>query len=70
MALTTTSRNENKTRVDYLVYKQVTEVLALVKQANETLNDTGDIDSDSLDNASSHLKCAIDMLDHYLRANA
>jgi len=69
MALTTTS-NENKTRVDYLVYKQVTEVLALVKQANETLNDTGDIDSDSLDNASSHLKCAVDMLDHYLRANA
>jgi len=69
MALTTTS-NENKTRVDYLVYKQVTEVLALVKQANETLNDTGDIDSDSLDNASNHLKCAVDMLDHYLRANA
>ena len=68
--MTTTSRNENKTRVDYLVYKQVTEVHALVKQANETLNDTGDIDSDSLDNASSHLKCAIDMLDHYLRANA
>ena len=68
--MTTTSRNENKTRVDYLVYKQVTEVLALVKQANETLNDTGDIDSDSLDNASSHLKCAIDMLDYYLRANA
>jgi hypothetical protein len=69
MAITTVS-NENKTRVDYLVYKQVTEVLALVKQANETLNDTGDIDSDSLDNASSHLKCAVDMLDHYLRANA
>jgi len=65
-----TVSNENKTRVDYLGYKQVTEVLALVKQANETLNDTGDIDSDSLDNASSHLKCAIDMLDHYLRANA
>jgi len=69
MAITTVS-NENKTRVDYLVYKQVTEVLVLVKQANETLNDTGDIDSDSLDNASSHLKCAIDMLDHYLRAHA
>jgi len=65
-----TVSNENKTRVDYLGYKQVTEVLALVKQANETLNDTGDIDSDSLDNASSHLKCAIDMLDYYLRANA
>jgi len=52
------------------VYKQVTEVLALVKQANETLNDTGDVESDSLDNASSHLKCAVDMLDHYLKANA
>jgi hypothetical protein len=34
------------------------------------LNDTGDVESDSLDNASSHLKCVIDMLDHYLRANA
>ena len=65
-----TVSNENKDRVDYLVYKQVTEILALVKQANETLNDTGDIESDSLDNASSHLKCAIDMLDHYLKANA
>jgi hypothetical protein len=64
-----TTSNENKTRVDYLVYKQVEEVLTLVKQANETLNDTGDVESDSLDNASSHLKCAIDMLDHYLRAN-
>jgi hypothetical protein len=69
MAITTVS-NENKTRVDYLVYKQVTETLALVKQASETLNDTGDVESDSLDNASSHLKCVIDMLDHYLRANA
>ena len=66
----TTSRNENKTRVDRLVYKQVTETLALVKQASETLNDTGDVEFASLDNASSHLKCAIDMLDHYLRANA
>jgi len=66
----TTSRNENKTRVDYLVYKQVTECSALLKKASEILNDTGDVESDSLDNASSHLKCAVDMLDHYLRANA
>jgi len=66
----TTSRNENKTRVDYLVYKQVTECSALLKKASEILNDTGDVESDSLDNASSHLKCAVDMLDHYLKANA
>jgi len=66
----TASRNENKTRVDYLVYKQVTECSALLKKASEILNDTGDVESDSLDNASSHLKCAVDMLDHYLRANA
>jgi len=69
MAITTVS-NENKTRVDYLVYKEIEKTLALVKQANDTLNDTGDVESDSLDNASSHLKCAIDMLDHYLKANA
>jgi len=69
MAITTVS-NENKTRVDYLVYKEIEKTLALVKQANDTLNDTGDVESDSLDNASSHLKCAIDMLDHYLRAHA
>jgi len=69
MGITTVS-NENKTRVDYLVYKEIEKTLALVKQANDTLNDTGDVESDSLDNASSHLKCAIDMLDHYLKANA
>jgi len=69
MAITTVS-NENKTRVNFLVYKEIQKTLDLVKQANETLNDTGDVESDSLDNASSHLKCAIDMLDHYLKANA
>jgi len=69
MAITTVS-NENKTRVNFLVYKEIQKTLDLVKQANDTLNDTGDVESDSLDNASSHLKCAIDMLDHYLKANA
>ena len=66
----TTTSNENKTRVNFLVYKEIQKTLDLVKQANDTLNDTGDVESDSLDNASSHLKCAIDMLDHYLKANA
>ena len=52
------------------VSKEIEKTLELVKQANNILNDTGDVESDSLDNASSHLKCVIDMLDHYLRANA
>jgi len=52
------------------VTKEVEKTLDLVKQANDILNDTGDVESDSLDNASSHLKCVIDMLDHYLKANA
>ena len=65
-----TVSNENKTRVDYLVYKEVEKTLTLVKQASDTLNDTGDVESTTLDNASSHLKCAIDMLDHYLQENA
>jgi len=52
------------------VSKEIEKTLELVRQANNILNDTGDVESDSLDNASSHLKCVIDMLDHYLRANA
>ena len=65
-----TISNENKARVDYLVYKEIEKTLELVKTANDTLNDTGDVESTTLDNASSHLKCAIDMLDHYLKENA
>ena len=70
MALTTISRNENKTRVDYLVYKQVTECSALLKKASEILNDTGDTESTTLDNAMSHLKCSVDMVDRFLEENA
>lgn len=66
----TTSRNENKTRVDYLVYKQLTECNSLLKKAKDILTDTGDTESTTLDNAMSHLKCAVDMVDRYLEENA
>lgn len=66
----TTSRNENKTRVDYLVYKELTECSSLLKKAKDILTDTGDTESTTLDNAMSHLKCAVDMVDRYLEENA
>ena len=62
--------NENKTRVDYLVFKQVKECNELLKKASTILHDTGDTDSTTLDNAMSHLKCAVDMTTRYLKENA
>ena len=66
----TTSRNENKTRVDYLVYKQLTECNSLLKKAKDILTDTGDTESTTLDNAMAHLECAVDMVNRYLEKNA
>jgi hypothetical protein len=34
------------------------------------LTDTGDTESTTLDNAMSHLTCAVDMVDRYLEENA
>jgi len=65
-----TVSNENKTRVDYLVYKQVKECNELLKKASVILHDTGDTDSTTLDNAMSHLTCAVDMTTRYMEENA
>ena len=63
MKKTATKSNENKNRVEFLVYKQVTECSELLKKASEILNDTGDTESTTLDNAMSHLKSAVDMVE-------
>jgi hypothetical protein len=66
----TTSRNENKTRVDYLVYKQVTESLEYLKKAATLIHDTGETESDRLDKAVCFTQDAIDQLDYFLKENA
>jgi hypothetical protein len=66
----TTSRNENKTRVDYLVYKQVSEALDDLKKAATLIHDTGETESDRLDKAVCFTQDAIDQLDYFLKENA
>lgn len=66
----TTSRNENKTRVDYLVYKQVTEALDYLKKAATLIHDTGETESDRLDKAVCFTQDAVDQLDYFLKENA
>jgi len=66
----TTSRNENKTRVDYLVYKQVTEAFEQLKNAATLIHDTGETESDRLDKAVCFTQDAIDQLDYFLKENA
>jgi len=64
MAITTVS-NENKTRVDAAIDKQLTQCFNLINEAIVILHDTGDTESADLDNAMSHLRCAHDMLALY-----
>lgn len=45
--------------------KQTGKVLDLLTEASTLLHDTGDTESDTLDNAMTHLKCAVDMLVRY-----
>lgn len=66
----TTSRNENKTRVDYLVYKQVTEAFEQLKSAATLIHDTGETESDRLDKAVCFTQDAIDQLDYFLKENS
>ena len=51
--------------MDQNIDKQTGEVLDLLTEASTLLHDTGDIESDTLDNAMTHLKCAVDMLVRY-----
>lgn len=45
--------------------KNTGEALDLLSDAVVLLHDTGDIESDTLDNAMSHLKCAVDMVTRF-----
>lgn len=65
-----TVSNENKTRVNYLVYKKVTDAFNHLKKAADLIHDTGDTDSDTLDKAVSFTQDAIDQLESFLRKNA
>ena len=65
-----TSRNENKTRVDYLVYKQVTEAFEELKKAATLIHDTGETEADRLDKGVCFTQDAIDQLDYFLKENA
>ena len=51
------------------VSNEIQKTLELVKKASDKLNDAGDVESTTLDNAASHLKCVIDMLEYYLKEN-
>ena len=65
-----TMSNENKTRVDYLVYKQVTESLENLKKAATLIHDTGETESDTLDKAVCFTQDAIDQLEYFLKERA
>ena len=65
-----TVSNENKTRVDYLVYKKVNNAFNHLKKAADFIHDTGDTDSDTLDKAVSCTQDAIEQLESFLRKNS
>ena len=65
-----TVSNENKTRVEFLVYKQVTESLENLKKAATLIHDTGETESDTLDKAVCFTQDAIDQLEYFLKENA
>ena len=65
-----TVSNENKTRVEFLVHKQVSEALDHLKKAATLIHDTGETESDRLDKAVCFTQDAIDQLDYFLKENA
>ena len=65
-----TSSNENKTRADYLVYKQVKEALEHLKKAAVLIHDTGETESDTLDKAVCFTQDAMDELEYFLKVNS
>ena len=51
-----TISNENKVRVNRLIDKQTDEVLGLLNNAMEKLHDTGDVESETLDQVMVSLR--------------
>ena len=65
MALTTVS-NENKTSAEQLVENQTKLALHYLQKASTLMHDTGDVESEQLDQANSHLSKAIEKIRYYL----
>ena len=62
-----TISNENKTRVDYLVHKQAELALGHLLKASTLLHDTGDVESEELDEVMTHVSKAVLKLESYVR---
>jgi len=60
-----TSRNENRIRVNRLIDKQTGEVLDLLNEAMVLLHDTGDTESETLDQVMTSLKYTTQKLVDY-----
>ena len=59
--------NENRIRVNRLIDKQTSEVLDLLNQAMTVLHDTGDTESETLDQVMTSLKYTTQKLEEYRR---
>lgn len=62
-----TISNENRVRVNRLIDKQVTEILDLLDEAMVKLHDTGDTESETLDQVMVSLKYTAQKLEEYRR---
>jgi hypothetical protein len=60
-----TSRNENRIRVNRLIDKQTGEALDLLNEAMVILHDTGDTESETLDQVMTSLKYTTQKLTEY-----
>ena len=60
-----TSRNENRIRINRLIDKETGEILDLLKQAMVRLHDTGDTESETLDQVMVSLKYTTQKLVDY-----
>ena len=60
-----TISNENKIRVNRLIGKQTDEILDLLNEAMVRLHDTGDVESETLDQVMTSLKYTTQKLVEY-----
>jgi len=60
-----TVSNENKIRVNRLIGKQTDEILGLLNEAMVRLHDTGDVESETLDQVMTSLKYTTQKLQEY-----
>lgn len=60
-----TISNENKIRVNRLIDKQTDEILDLLNEAMVRLHDTGDVESETLDQVMTSLKYTTQKLTEY-----